>query len=543
MPPRLKQVPFGYASTGQSPKRTVNRDISRRLARSIPNTSNGPNYSAYYLYNLSALARRTGNLAKADEYLQRIFEIQNRISPESHDTAMACSFRALIAVERGDLVLAQDMHSRALAIFERQSPGSLIVSDTLEGLGTIALEREDLGRAREFFQNALAIREKLAPGSTLVGQSLNHLGHVDRRAGRLTLAAERFCRATEVFDQQRKKLGGTTEGRAAFGGTTAEPYHDCLAALIDIGRPEEAFRTLERGRARSFLDLLAERDLRWTADLSPELARDQKQTDAEYDRTQASLNRLSPIRDQAEIDRLLVRLRELRARQEEIAAKIRQTSPRAAALQDPRPLDLAGARAALDPGTVLLAWSIGRERSFLFVVQAAGIEPGLEVFPLAFGNQALRERVASFLNLAQHAGSDRESLSGQARELYDILLRPAEARIAAASRLLVLSRRSSPHLALCRVGPRRPFSRRGEASPYKYLRYRLCGTQEVPARITVVSAASRNRRLRRSELSALADRPDLRSASGGPRGGRPRSDPHPSPLHSRGSPRYRVLLP
>src|SRR6185436_2323276 len=125
----------------------------------------------------------------------------------------------------------------------------------------------------------------------------------------------------------------------------------------------------------------------------------------------------------AEVDRLLVLLRELRARQDEIAAKIRQTSPRAAALQDPQPLDLSGARAVLDPGTVLLAWSIGRERSFLFVVQPAGTDPGLEVFPLSLNDQDLRRRVESFRNLLQRAGSDQSALSQQAKELYDALLR------------------------------------------------------------------------------------------------------------------------
>jgi CHAT domain-containing protein len=210
-----------------------------------------------------------------------------------------------------------------------------------------------------------------------------------------------------------------------------------LAALIDIGRLEEAFGVLERGRARSFLDLLAQRDLTWTIDLPPELAQDGKHTDAEYDHTQAALDRLSPLRDQAQIDRLLVRLRELRAKQEEIAAKIRQISPRNAALQDPQPLDLAGARAALDPGTVLLAWSIGRERSFLFVVQPAGTDPGLEVFPLTWGDQDLRQRVESFRNLLGRADSDLAAVSEQARDLYDALLRPAEPRIAVARRILI----------------------------------------------------------------------------------------------------------
>jgi CHAT domain-containing protein/Tfp pilus assembly protein PilF len=391
------------------------------------------------LGNLGNLERSRGNLAMADEYLRRALAIQEeeKISPERRNATLARLGLAAVAVDRGDLALAEELYGRALSLLEEKFPGTKEVSVSLEGLGEIAFRRGELAKAEELFRRALAILEKIAPGSMQLGTLLNELGQVHRRAGRLAMATEHFCRATEALDQQRGKLGGTMETRAAFGGTAAELYRDCLAALVDNGRPEEAFRILERGRARSFLDLLAQRELSWMTDLPPELARDRKQTDADYDRTQAALSRLSPVRDQAEVDRLLVRLRELRTHQEEIAAKIRRASPRAAALQDPQPLDLAGAQAALDPGSVFLTWSIGREQSFLFVVQPAGADPGLAVFPISSGDQALRQRVESFRNLLQRADSDRAVLREQARELYDTLFRPAEPMIAAARRILV----------------------------------------------------------------------------------------------------------
>jgi CHAT domain-containing protein/Tfp pilus assembly protein PilF len=391
------------------------------------------------LGNLGILEWRRGNLAKADEYLRSALAIQEkeRSSSERRNATAARLGLAAVAVDRGDLALAEELYGRELSLLEEKFPGTKEVSVSLEGLGGIAFRRGELTKAEELFRRAQAILEKIAPGSMQLGTLLNELGQVHRRAGRPAIATEHFCRAIAALDQQRTKLGGTMEERAAFGGRVAELYRDCLAALVDTGRPEEAFRVLERGRARSFLDLLAQRELSWMTDLPPELARDRKQTDTDYDRAQAALSRLSPVRDQAEVDRLLVRLRELRTRQEEIAAKIRRASPRAAALQDPQPLDLAGARAALDPGSVLLAWSIGRERSFLFVVQPVGADPGLTVFPIPSGDQALRRRVESFRNLLQLADSDQAVLREQARELYDTLLRPAEPTIAAARRILV----------------------------------------------------------------------------------------------------------
>lgn len=391
------------------------------------------------LANLGTLERRKGNLVKADENLRRALEIQERrSSPESPNAINIRINRGLVAKDRGDLALAEELYSRALALLESSSQMGADASDCLEGLGTIALERGDLTKAEELLQRALAMREKLEPGSMGVAMLLNELGRVHLRGGRRAMAAESFCRATKAIDQQRTKVGGPMEGRSAFGGTTAEYYRDCLAALVDSGQAQEAFRILEQGRARSFLDLLAERDLRWTANLPPELARDRKQVNAEYDRTQAALARLSPAGAEAEVDRLQVRLRELRARQEEIVARIRQAAPRDAALHEPQPLDLAAARSALDPGTLLLAYSIGAERSFLFVIDPAATGgPGLEVFPLPLGDKALRQRVESFRNLLQlKVFDDPEALPREARELYDLLVRPADPRLAAAARIL-----------------------------------------------------------------------------------------------------------
>ncbi len=388
-------------------------------------------------YNLAGVEDRKGNILKAQEYLQRAQEIQERTAPQSYDAASNYIFQAILATELGDLTKAEKLHGRALAILEHQSPESLAISDSLESLGDIALQRGDLKKAEELFQHTLTIRERLAPGSARIGFSLNKLGEVERRSGHLAKAAERFCGAIDAFDRQREKLGGTAEGRSNFAGTVMEYYEDCIVALIDLGRREEAFRALERGRARSFLDLLSNRDLR-LAELPPELARERRQADTDYDHTQTALSRLSPERDREKIDRLLVQLREIQARQEEIAAKIRLASPKAAALHNPQPLDLAGARSALDPGTVLLEYAVGPKKTWLFVVQPAdSTGSGLSVFTIAIGEAALRKEVESFRHLLGRPDSGRPAFQARARHLYSLLVRPAERRLARAERILV----------------------------------------------------------------------------------------------------------
>ena len=194
---------------------------------------------------------------------------------------------------------------------------------------------------------------------------------------------------------------------------------------------------LFRSRARSFLSLLAERDLR-LPDLPPELAVERKRLDFEYDRVQSQLARLRAGKDDAAIDDLTDKLRDLRTRQQEITARLRRESPRSAALQAPQPLALAGARAALDPGTLLLEYAVGIEKSWLFVVESATASgPGLSVFPIAAGEKSLRREVESLRRLLRRPDSDRATLQARARRLYALLVRPAEGKIARAQRLLL----------------------------------------------------------------------------------------------------------
>ena len=385
---------------------------------------------------LGELALLQRDLAGAREYMRRAQAIEARLDPASLAAASGLDSFARIELESGgDPAVAEDLQRRALAAFETRGPESVGTGVLLRSLGETAERRGRREEALGLYGRALAILSRIIPGSTEEARTLHVLGLAERRAGRIEEGTRDLCRAIDVLDRQRARLGGTPEARAAFEATLGDYYHSCLEARIEAGRPAEAFHVLERGRARAFLDLLAERDLH-PSGLPAELAARRLQLHTEYDRMQARLAALSPDhddRDEEEIARLAGELRDLRNRQEELAERIQRESPRAAALQSPEPLDLDAARAALDPGTVLLEYAVGEERSWLFAVG----EAGLSVFPVALGAQDLRHEVESFRLLLKDPGSDLAELQERARRLYDLLVRPAEARIEGAQRILI----------------------------------------------------------------------------------------------------------
>src|SRR5262249_30709857 len=115
-------------------------------------------------------------------------------------------------------------------------------------------------------------------------------------------------------------------------------------------------------------------------------------------------------------------------------------SLRFAQIDDPRPLSLAEARRALDSGTVLLSYLVGREKTILFVVEPAGVPRapgGVRTLEIPLGREALRERVSAFLALLQNAGPASAELCAAASDLYQLLVAPASDILAAHERILV----------------------------------------------------------------------------------------------------------
>jgi CHAT domain-containing protein/tetratricopeptide (TPR) repeat protein len=394
---------------------------------------------ALSLGSLGEVALEKGDFTTARDYLRRAQDIEEKLEPASLTAAEGLEVLARLEVKSGgDLAAAEDLLRRALAIFEQEAPGNVDISVVLRVLGEVVGRRGRVEEELALGRRALDLQSRLAPGSIEEASTLYSLGRAERRAGQNEEGIRDLCRAVDVVDRQRIRLGGTLEEKTSFEATLGQYYHACLEGRIELGQLPEAFHVLERGRARSFLALLAERDLR-LADLPPELAAERRRVNAGYERVQSELAPLKPGRDDANIanianiERLTGELSDLRVRQQEISARIRREAPRSAALQDPEPLDLAGARAALDPGTVLLEYAVGEERSWLFVVEPSG----LSVFPVAAGAVALRKEVESFRLLLKDPGSDQAKIRATARRLYDLLVRPAETRVSGAQRLLV----------------------------------------------------------------------------------------------------------
>jgi CHAT domain-containing protein/Tfp pilus assembly protein PilF len=430
------------------------------------------------LNNLGGVAELRGELDAAEDFFRRALEIKQKLAPESLEIAWGLNNLGTVVQDRGDLESAQKLFDQALALKEKLAPESLDVATSLSNLGDLALERKDLKTAGAYFQRALEIRKKLALGSVDQAATLGDLGQValadndveraetlyrdalavyekmapgsideatcwhalgmiSVKKGLLPEGAKSFLRSLEALEAQIRVLGGSQETKAGFRTRYLIYYKDYIDVLLKLKRSEEAFQALERSRGQSFLAMLAERDLVFTADIAPEIEKARKKLEWEYDKVQGQIAGFNPQKDNEKIEELLARLRSLREEQTSLSGEIRKASPKLAALQYPQPLDVSSARAVLDPGTVMLSYSIGGDQNYLFVVAA----DGFQVFPLSVTERELKDEVDRFQRLIQQGRAitnTGDNLVVQGRKLFETLIQPASRWVEKSQRVLIV---------------------------------------------------------------------------------------------------------
>jgi CHAT domain-containing protein/tetratricopeptide (TPR) repeat protein len=278
----------------------------------------------------------------------------------------------LVELSAGARGAAAADFQQALAIFRQRGivPDEAVV---LLNLGALRQQERKWAESLALHEESLRRFEHLGD---LAGQASAHYGAARALAaqGELEAARRRVERALDLVEDLRSSIQVDTHQASFFA--TKQDYYDLYVDLLmrlHARRPEAGFdaRALaasERRRARGLLDLLAE------AGGPPEgegVARLLAQEGELKDQIRmVDLERIK-LPDNAEPehrDRVGSELAELVARYEGLEGEIRRRDPRYAALTQPHPLGAAEIQQLLDDDTQLLAFSLGQERSYAWLV-------------------------------------------------------------------------------------------------------------------------------------------------------------------------------
>ncbi len=391
------------------------------------------------LNNLGRAWRSIGDLDKALSYHRHALEIAADLGDRS-GKAISRLRLAEVELDRGDAAAALRELEPGLADLEGSSPRGEAQALFLKGRA-LALA----GKPREalpVLQDVLARRRSLRDG---VGEAdaLQALAMAERSLG-LVKEARAHAEAAVVRVEELRTGVVSPDLRAAFLSTQHRAYTLLIDLLMDRhavapagGHDREALAVSERARARSLLDVLYSGGSAQAASVVPVTLRERRRS-LRY-RLSAKAEQLVRRTDDGKRHSLERELDTLQAELDGVEAEIRRLDPRYAAILSPRDLGVEEIARLLDPGTLLLEYALGEERSYLWAVgqgffRSYRLPPEKEIAALA---RQLHGELSTFE--AGNGGNGGNGGRGDAAEaLSRILLGPVWPEAARARRLIIV---------------------------------------------------------------------------------------------------------
>jgi CHAT domain-containing protein/tetratricopeptide (TPR) repeat protein len=424
----LTNIGFTYNSLGEPQRALVYVEEALRLRRETGDR--GGEVSA--LNNLGFISGRRGDLKKALDLHRQALKLAVALG----DARIAASTRlglGNVLIENGEP--AEALRELAAALGPLREAG-------LRGAETQALllQGEALtlaGRAREALP---VLREVLARQRALRSRAGEAGVLHDLAAAERSLGLHQEARAdaeAAVAKVEELRTGFVSPAlRAAYLATQRRAYSLLIDLLMDRhaadpagGWDRAALAVSEQARARSLLDALYASGEHGGSAI-PAALREQRRS---------LRRRLSAKADQqlkqsgAKAEALGQEIEALLAELDRVDAEIGRADPQAAAFRQPRPIELQEIAGQLDPGTLLLEYALGEERSYLWMVGAGRLRSFR--LPRRKEIEALARRAYEELSTVE-AGSGRRREA--AESLGTLLLGKAWNEAAHARRLVIV---------------------------------------------------------------------------------------------------------
>lgn len=371
----LNSIALVYASLGDNDKALELFNRSLMLARGAKDR---PGESTL-LYNIGKVYLDSGNDEKALQSLEGALSL-NRAMSQPEGVGRTLQYIGRVHAHKGEWQEAIDSYDQALsALRSANSPRK--EASALNDLGAAYAASGRVDEAYQTFSTALslsrAVMEPSPEASALAG-----LARIERGRGKLVESRSHAEAALQIAENIRAKVSGQ-ELRVSYFASVQDYYRlysDVLAQLNQAephaGYDVQAFEASERMRARGLLDLLNEAGINIREGVDPQLLEREhtlrKLIEAKSER-QIRLLSGRHTDEQAEV--VKKELNELITQFQEVEGQIRATSPRYAALTQPRPLTAREVQEQiLDGDTTILEYALGEQGSYVWVVTQSSLE-------------------------------------------------------------------------------------------------------------------------------------------------------------------------
>ncbi len=341
-------------------------------AVSILRTGNDRNAESYTLSNIGHAYKGLENYPEALKYFEQARVMQQKTGNRAQE-AETLDLTGAVYSEMGQPEKALALHQQALEI-QRATKNIRREAISLRNLGHVYNLLGQSQKALEQFDQALSILRSIGDVNSAAA-ALEGRARAEQRLGDLVDSRKSIEESLSLIETVRAH-SGSQQLRASYLASREKAYEFYVDLLMQLNAKEagkgyeaEALKASERGRARSFMELLNEAHVDIREGVNTDLIKRERELSQLLNaKAQREIQLTARKGSQQEIDTLRKEISGLEDEYQQVQAAIRKASPAYAALTQPQPLELKEIQQQLDPNTLLLEYSLGDERSYLWVV-------------------------------------------------------------------------------------------------------------------------------------------------------------------------------
>ncbi|WP_442923053.1 CHAT domain-containing protein [Microcoleus sp. A006_D1] len=364
-----------YSQLGEKQKALEYYNQSLPLSRAVGDRSG----EAYSLTNIGSVYYDLGEKQKALEYYNQSLPLSRAVGDRGEEARTLLNLGSFYS-ELGEKQKALDYYNQSLPLFRAvEAPSGEAI--TLASIGSVYYDLGEKQKALEYYNQSLA-RFRAVGDPSGEANTLYSIADAKRAQGSLTEALTNIEASIKIIENLRTKIT-SPELRTSYFATVQNYYEFYIDLLMQLhktnpksGYDTKALEASERSRARSLLELLQESNANIREGISPDLLQQEKSVQQQLDAIEKQrIETIStPNPNQTKIDEIDKQRLALLQQYQQLQTGIRTSSPRYAALTQPQPLTRPEIqKQILDENTILLQYSLGEERSYLWVVTSTGL--------------------------------------------------------------------------------------------------------------------------------------------------------------------------
>jgi CHAT domain-containing protein/tetratricopeptide (TPR) repeat protein len=341
-------------------------------ALEIYRTRRHTDFEAVTKYYIGRVFESLGDKEKAAGYYR---ESLTGARQSGQQRLIGYALTALSALRRaGTDTQALSQIQQALRLYQRIGDRRGQVN-TLNLIGRIHDDRGENELALASYRRALPL-SRAAADRNAEAQTQFNIARCEAYLGHLSEALSDVKQSISSIESLRIQIVSPELRTSYFASVHKnwELYIDLSMRLYRVHREQQflvsAFEASESARARSLLEMLAEAGAQIREGVDPELLRQERDLQQRLRATVTYQMRVVAGADTSEADEVAREVRDLTAAIQDLEVRIKEQSPRYVALVQPQPQNLEQIQFDLDRNTLLLEYSLGDERSYLWAVGA-----------------------------------------------------------------------------------------------------------------------------------------------------------------------------